>query len=403
MAFKTASKFIRNLFLQCLRLNGLSNRFYTAQQIADICNYAAGLTADNGIDAAVIGRAFTYSTMDESSYYSLPFQDVAPMNDSTISGMLCAYIIGRRFKRGGDRMTAIGRFTSVENEAAALQRLLSQESSSRLNLRQWDFSFIDARLVDEFSNYIKPKPPKVSLEPSDETRPQKKQRSSDSATEATDYSLVLQRMQSRRKRLESTIASLESDLLAKKQQLNELREEEEAIFPLVSKELLPNEDTLPVESSVAVLLDGKVGCVPRRELIYLSDVLNSIDSGSSLVFPNNYKRDNYGTKEFLVPPGVTTIATKDWGKYQRDHERMKRLRKLMKGKKCTFSHEAQMIMGCGYHCNSGGSDEASIHIQAATLRALFFDMGIPDYEVSNLMIARALPSRTQVRNIDLRL
>eukprot|EP00956_Cyclotella_meneghiniana_P021702 scaffold39809_cov88-Cyclotella_meneghiniana.AAC.1 len=211
-------------------------------------------------------------------------------------------------------------------------------------------------------------------------------------------------MQSRRKRLESTIASLEGDLLAKKQQLNELREEEEAIIPLVPKELFgPNEDTSPVESSVAILLDGKVGCVPRRELIYLSDVLDSIELGTTLEFPNNYKRDNYGTKEFVVPPGITTIATKDWGKYQRDHERMKRLRKLMKGKKCTFSHEAQMIMGCGYHCNSGGSDEASIHIQAATLRALFFDMGIPDYEVSNLMIARALPSRTQVRNIDLRL
>ena len=191
--------------------------------------------------------------------------------------------------------------------------------------------------------------------------------------------------------MRSNIAKLESELLAKREQLRALGIEED-------------EDDLPPaeSSSVAVILNGKVGCVPRREIIYLSDVQGSINS-NCVDFPNNYKRDNYGRKQFVIPPGVTTVATKDWGKYKRDNQYMNRLRKLMKGKKCTFSHMSQMIMGCGYHCNSGGSDGASINIQAATLRALFYDMGIPDYEITNLMIARALPSRTQVPNIDLRL
>ena len=136
MAFKTASKDVRSLFLQCLQVDGLCDRYFTAQNIADICNHAAGVNSTDGVDAKAIGRAFSYSTMDADSYYNLQFNEVvsAPI-DSADAGRLCAYI-GRRFGTAKDRVTIVGRFTSVEKESAALERILSTESSERLALRQ---------------------------------------------------------------------------------------------------------------------------------------------------------------------------------------------------------------------------------------------------------------------------
>ena len=40
---------------------------------------------------------------------------------------------------------------------------------------------------------------------------------------------------------------------------------------------------------------------------------------------------------------------------------------------------------------------------AATVRALLHDMGVPESRVSNIMIARALPSGTQLRRIELKI
>ena len=155
MAFKTASKDVRNLFLQCLQVDDLCDRFFTTQNIADICNHAAGVESEKGIDANAGGRAFSYSAMDGDRYYSLHFNEVA-MIASTNAGRLCGYI-GRRFERGAKCVTIVGRFTSVEKEAAALDRVLSAESTDRLALRQWDFSSIDDEIVDAFRSHAKSK------------------------------------------------------------------------------------------------------------------------------------------------------------------------------------------------------------------------------------------------------
>lgn len=64
-----------------------------AQNIAEICNHAAGVELKNGIDAKAIGRAFSYSAMDEDNYYNLHFTKVisTPMNDFADAGRMCLH------------------------------------------------------------------------------------------------------------------------------------------------------------------------------------------------------------------------------------------------------------------------------------------------------------------------
>jgi hypothetical protein len=192
------------------------------------------------------------------------------------------------------------------------------------------------------------------------------------------------------------VARLEQELLAAKEDYVKAEKAEQEFLlsvGLSSKQSKPHDES--TIDQINVIIDNKATCIPRNDIIYLSDIEASVCSQRES-FANNYRRSNYGVRECLHPPGLTCVPTKDWGRYKLSHEYIERLFKLFKGEKCTFSKTAQYLFGCGYHCNSGGSDEAAINIQAATLRGLFHDIGIPQTKITNLMIAKSLPSRTQI-------
>jgi hypothetical protein len=199
------------------------------------------------------------------------------------------------------------------------------------------------------------------------------------------------------------VARLEQELLAAKEDYVKAEKAEQEFLlsvGLSSTQSKPQDES--TTDQINVIIDNKATCIPRNDIIYLSDIEASVCSRRES-FADNYRRSNYGVRECLHPPGLTCVPTKDWGRYKLSHEYIERLFKLLKGEKCTFSKTAQYLFGCGYHCNSGGSDEAAINIQAATLRGLFHDIGIPQTKITNLMIAKSLPSRTQIRNIELEL
>jgi hypothetical protein len=101
-------------------------------------------------------------------------------------------------------------------------------------------------------------------------------------------------------------------------------------------------------------------------------------------------------KEFLVPPGIKCIPLNRWSMYDASHQCMTRLYEWMSSRRCSFSTEAQRYFGTGFHSNSGGSDTLGLNIAACAYRALFCDMGIPEETISNILIARALPSREMI-------
>ena len=199
--------------------------------------------------------------------------------------------------------------------------------------------------------------------------------------------------------LEKKIADMEMELLKAKQQQLLLKSRHSLhsnknmsptrVSPRLSKPPQP-------PPSINFILDGKACCVPRKDIIYLDDLANAIDqcNPSSSSYADNYKFEAHGKQEFLCPPGVTCIATNKFREYEQAKKCIDNLYHVMSKDKCVFSEDAQLIMGCGYHCNGDGSDEATLNIQAATLCALFREMGIPSSKISNHDIAKGLPSRS---------
>jgi hypothetical protein len=88
---------------------------------------------------------------------------------------------------------------------------------------------------------------------------------------------------------------------------------------------------------------------------------------------------------------------------ERRYDYIKKLVGLLKKKKFSFSQEAQNYLALGCHVNSGGSDKASVAIMTCTMRAILIEMGIPESIISNNMITKAFPSRSTVKNMELRL
>ena len=64
-------------------------------------------------------------------------------------------------------------------------------------------------------------------------------------------------------------------------------------------------------------IDGKVGCVPRTEIVYLSDIIDATNNKpADGKYGGNYQFDRLGEREFLHPPGVTWRATNKFGEYE---------------------------------------------------------------------------------------
>lgn len=237
-----------------------------------------------------------------------------------------------------------------------------------------------------------------------------RRRSIDPQPEEEDAVREAHRLEQKRntqlKKLELEIAEMERKLLEAKEQYADLKSSDSGANELKRYRVVEEMAAAKVrhKDNINIIMDGKVGSIPRTNIIYFSDVKDAVNNKSQDVqFGGNYQMSRFGEKEFLHPPGVTWRASNKFGEYEYSKNCMDKLFSLMSGERCTFSETAQLYFGCGYHCNSGGSDEAAINIQAATLRGLFHDIGIDHHRISNLMIAKSLPSRTQVRNIELKL
>jgi hypothetical protein len=124
-----------------------------------------------------------------------------------------------------------------------------------------------------------------------------------------------------------------------------------------------------------IIMDGRVACIPRDDVIYMSDIVHSLSSKeSSKSFDGGYRK----------------MKTKN-------------LFSLPKKEKFSFSQDAQNYLALGCDVNSGGSDKASVAIMTCTMRALLLEMGIPESIITNDMIAKAFPSCSAMKNMEFRL
>jgi hypothetical protein len=169
----------------------------------------------------------------------------------------------------------------------------------------------------------------------------------------------------------------------------------------VDEEVMPENEN--ANKMMNIIMDGRVACIPRDDVIYMSDILLSLENRDSSQFDGNYRLANLDDKEYLLPRGVKACVTQKFNEMERRYDYIKKLVGLLKKKKFSFSQEAQNYLALGCHVNSGGSDKASVAIMTCTMRAILIEMGIPESIISNNMITKAFPSRSTVKNMELRL
>ena len=69
MSWKKPNKLIRSVFLECLKCPEAKDEYFTAEDIAELCNYAAGLDGTHGIDSTLVGLAFSRGAVLRGSIY----------------------------------------------------------------------------------------------------------------------------------------------------------------------------------------------------------------------------------------------------------------------------------------------------------------------------------------------
>ena len=58
-----------------------------------------------------------------------------------------------------------------------------------------------------------------------------------------------------------------------------------------------------------IIMDGRAACIPRDDVIYMSDILDSLaNRESSQSFDGKYRLANFGEKEYLLPPRVKACS-----------------------------------------------------------------------------------------------
>lgn len=109
------------------------------------CAIAGGFEhGDEGINGDHVGLAWSHGCKE----YDYLFSDVSGLDG--VGGRLHA-LVSYRFAKGGDSVTAVGRFTSVDAEKRARGRLETGDGG-RLNLRQCK-SVSDAAKAN-FAKYV---------------------------------------------------------------------------------------------------------------------------------------------------------------------------------------------------------------------------------------------------------
>jgi hypothetical protein len=156
-------------------------------------------------------------------------------------------------------------------------------------------------------------------------------------------------------RSKKKIADLEQQLLSERQIYLEL-EKKEAGLASLSTDATTNEQAGNDSQHIITVLDRRVVAVPRRDILYLADVLAAIAESNQTttdLTAAKKKKDNIdGRMELLkiditlgaqqFPLGVSCVPTNQWQQFGIARQQMKRLYKRMGKKKCTFSREALM-------------------------------------------------------------
>ena len=76
----------------------------------------------------------------------------------------------------------------------------------------------------------------------------------------------------------------------------------------VDEEVIQDQDN--VNKIMNIILDGRAACIPRDDVIYMSDILDSLaNRESSQSFDGKYRLANFGEKEYLLPLGVKACVT----------------------------------------------------------------------------------------------
>jgi len=133
MEWPSALSPIRAVVFECLKCPEAKDEYFTAEDIAELCNYSAGLDGTHGIDSTLVGLAFSRGA--EREYILTPFNSLVQGSDPT-SDYLYAYV-SQYLVKGEDRYTAVGRFSSDNERSIALERLTSNNNSRTHFFRRW--------------------------------------------------------------------------------------------------------------------------------------------------------------------------------------------------------------------------------------------------------------------------
>ena len=407
MSWKKPNKLIRSVFLECLKCPEAKDKYFTAEDIAELCNYAAGLDGTHGIDSTLVGLAFSRGA--EREYILTPFNSLVHGSDLT-SDYLYAYV-SQYLVTGGDRYTAVGRFSSDNKRSIALESLKSSimsNSNSRTHFfRRW--SGIAAIRNSDVGEAFRKKYGDTIIE-SVSARASARKRSSmqrpvsdgDIVNQAAKRQKTISELDKLRKKL----TKYEEKAVAYKQLINAKEDEVETMDidgATGTTTTAPTQHHGNEEGTVNIIMNGRAICVPRKKIIHMSDIEKCLSSEEpSKLFDGGYILKRAGKKgkdEYLIPKS----GIHEYNRRERHDKYMEKLRKLMKYKQCMFSDIAKMYLALGCHANSGGSDEAAMKIMHCTMRAILHEMGVPEEDISNEMIAKAFPSRPTLRNMELSL
>jgi hypothetical protein len=67
-----------------------------------------------------------------------------------------------------------------------------------------------------------------------------------------------------------------------------------------------------------IIMDGRVTCIPRDDVIYMSDIVYSLSIDKlTESFDSGYRKMELGSKEYLLPRGVEARSTQKFNEMER--------------------------------------------------------------------------------------
>ena len=285
MEWPAALSPIRAVVFECLKCPEAKDRYFLSSQLAELCNIAAGVQALHGINKQKIGRAFSNGGV--SDYTSDIDEDTEDFHH---------FYISTRFESKGSKYTAIGRFSSETGRIHALESLLSDFNSNvniRSPFRQWDLAHIRHSKVGETFRSMYGDLSSESVV----AQPRKRASSTQGSIDE------LHATEQNRLKIKADIAKLREELTKIEHRAIEIKELIRTKNNEVDEEvMLENEDA---NKTMNIIFDGRVTCIPRDDVIYMTDIVQSllIDKLTES-FDGGYRKMKLGSKEYLLPRGV---------------------------------------------------------------------------------------------------